>query len=222
MTFCTWSIVLASVSFVHKWKIKLWRQLTELEVNIHNCVLRVYWNTISPLQLPLFLSKNHIKKYSFTALSPVSIWSDYLYKYKRIAIDHIGSLKCPLLESYKEFPDWALISPTGWRSQATKLPSGFAFNIYNFGWVPQVLKVPQMSWGSSLPPPRKAVFTPYLDHKLLGTALPGFRDCNPPWLRLSKRPWDHKPLRRQSLSPWQEHHLCPLYFILPGPQCMTG
>ena len=29
---------------------------------------------------------------------------------------------------------------------------------------------------------------------LLGTALPGFRGCNPPWLRLSQS-WDHKPLR---------------------------
>ena len=44
---------------------------------------------------------------------------------------------------------------------------------------------------------------------LLGTALPGFRGCNPPWLRLSQS-WDHKPLRRQSLSPWQKCHLCPL------------
>ena len=58
--------------------------------------------------------------------------------------------------------------------------------------------------------------------ELLGTTLPGFRDSNPPWLRLSERPWDPKPLRRQSLSPWQEHHLFPLYFILSGPQCMTG
>ena len=57
---------------------------------------------------------------------------------------------------------------------------------------------------------------------LLGTTLPDFRSCNPPWLRLSERTWDHKPLRRQSLSPWQGHHLCPLYFILLGPRCMTG
>ena len=39
-----------------------------------------------------------------------------------------------------------------------------------------------------------------------------------PWLRLSERPWDHKPLRRQSLSPWQGRHLCPLYFTLLGPE----
>ena len=57
---------------------------------------------------------------------------------------------------------------------------------------------------------------------ILGTALPGFRDCNPPWLRLSERPWDPTPLRRQSLSPWQGHCLCLLYFTLPGPQCKTG
>ena len=38
---------------------------------------------------------------------------------------------------------------------------------------------------------------------LLGTTLPGFRSCNPPWLRLSQWPWGHKPLRRQSLSPWE-------------------
>ena len=37
---------------------------------------------------------------------------------------------------------------------------------------------------------------------MLGTTLPGFRSCNLPWLRLSERPWDHKPLRRQSLSSW--------------------
>ena len=53
---------------------------------------------------------------------------------------------------------------------------------------------------------------------LLGTALPGFRSYKPPWLRLSQRPWDHKPLRRQSLSPWQGSHPCPLYFTLLGPE----
>ena len=53
---------------------------------------------------------------------------------------------------------------------------------------------------------------------LLGTALPGFRSCKPPRLRLSQRPWDHKPLRRQSLSPWQGCHPCPLYFTLLGPE----
>ena len=53
---------------------------------------------------------------------------------------------------------------------------------------------------------------------MLGTALPGFRSYNLPWLRLSQRPWDHKPLRRQSLSPWQGCHLCPLYFTLLGPE----
>ena len=37
---------------------------------------------------------------------------------------------------------------------------------------------------------------------LLATTLPGFRDCNPPWLRLSQRPWDPKPPRRQRLSSW--------------------
>ena len=35
---------------------------------------------------------------------------------------------------------------------------------------------------------------------MLGATLPGFRSCNPSWLRLSERPWDHKSLRRQSLS----------------------
>ena len=49
---------------------------------------------------------------------------------------------------------------------------------------------------------------------LLGTALPGFRSCNPPWLRLSQN-WDHKPRRRQSLSPWQGCHLCPLHPAWP-------
>ena len=57
---------------------------------------------------------------------------------------------------------------------------------------------------------------------LLGTTLPGFRSCNPPWQRLTETLGDANPLRRQSLSPWQERHLCPLYFTLPGPQCMTG
>ena len=38
------------------------------------------------------------------------------------------------------------------------------------------------------------------------------------WLRLSERPWDPKPLRRQSLSPWQGHLLCPVYFTLLGPE----
>ena len=52
---------------------------------------------------------------------------------------------------------------------------------------------------------------------MLGTALHGFRSCKPPWLRLSERPWSHKPLRRQSLSPWQGRCLCPLYFTLLGP-----
>ena len=54
--------------------------------------------------------------------------------------------------------------------------------------------------------------------QLLGSTLPCFRSCNPPWLRLSKRPWDHKPLRRQSLSPWQGCRPCPLNFTLLGPE----
>ena len=54
--------------------------------------------------------------------------------------------------------------------------------------------------------------------QLLGSALPGFRSCKPPWLRLSERPWDHKPLRRQSLSPWQGCRPCPLNFTLLGPE----
>ena len=49
---------------------------------------------------------------------------------------------------------------------------------------------------------------------LLGTALPGFRGCNPPWLRL-RQSWDHKPRKRQSLSPWQKCHLCPLHPAWP-------
>ena len=59
---------------------------------------------------------------------------------------------------------------------------------------------------------------------LLGTALPGFRSFNPLWPRLSKRSWDPKPLRRYSLSPWQEHHLCPLLLHPAWPQaddCLT-
>ena len=53
-----------------------------------------------------------------------------------------------------------------------------------------------------------------LSPPMLGTALPGFRGCNPPWLRLSQS-WDHKPLRRQSLSAWQVCHLCPLHPAWP-------
>ena len=52
------------------------------------------------------------------------------------------------------------------------------------------------------------------DIDVLGTALPGFRGCNPPWLRLSQS-WDHKSLKRQSLSPWQVYHLCPLHPAWP-------
>ena len=51
-------------------------------------------------------------------------------------------------------------------------------------------------------------------HSVLGTALPGFRSYNPPWLRLSQS-WDHKPLRRQSFSPWQVCYLCPLHPAWP-------
>ena len=53
---------------------------------------------------------------------------------------------------------------------------------------------------------------------MLGTTQPGFRSCNPPWLTLSEGPWDPKPLRRQSLSPWQGCRLCPLYLpcLAPG------
>ena len=56
------------------------------------------------------------------------------------------------------------------------------------------------------------------DRSMLGTALPGFRSCKPPWLRLRQRPWDHKPLRRQTLSPRQGCHLCSLYFTLLGSE----
>ena len=57
-----------------------------------------------------------------------------------------------------------------------------------------------------------------INQYMLGTALPGFRSCKPPWLRLTQRPWDHKPLSRQSLSPWQGRHLCLLYLTLLGPE----
>ena len=36
----------------------------------------------------------------------------------------------------------------------------------------------------------------------------------PSWLRVSQS-WDHKPLRRQSLSPWHVCHLCPLHPAWP-------
>ena len=49
---------------------------------------------------------------------------------------------------------------------------------------------------------------------LLGTTLSGFRGCNPPGLMLSQS-WDHKPRRRQSLSPWQKCHLYPLHSAWP-------
>ena len=56
-------------------------------------------------------------------------------------------------------------------------------------------------------------------YNVLGTALPGFRSCNPPWLRLSEKPWDPKPLRRHSIS---LTGALPLPTLLhPGPQCMT-
>ena len=57
-----------------------------------------------------------------------------------------------------------------------------------------------------------------ISNLVLGTTLPGFRSCKPPWLRLSQRPWDRKSLRRQSLSPWQGRHLCPLYLTPLGPE----
>ena len=53
---------------------------------------------------------------------------------------------------------------------------------------------------------------------VLGTALAVFSRCNPPWLRLSDRPWNHKPLRRQSLSPWQGQRPNLLYFTLLSPE----
>ena len=39
-----------------------------------------------------------------------------------------------------------------------------------------------------------------------------------PMAKAESETWDHKPLRRQSLSPWQGRHLCPLYFTLLGPE----
>ena len=45
-----------------------------------------------------------------------------------------------------------------------------------------------------------------IDNHLLGSTLPGFRSGNPPWLRLSQRPWNQKPLRKEtkliSLAGW--------------------
>ena len=54
--------------------------------------------------------------------------------------------------------------------------------------------------------------------QVLGSALPGVRIPKTPWLRLSERPWDHKPLRRQSLCPWRGHCPCPIYFTLLDPE----
>ena len=52
--------------------------------------------------------------------------------------------------------------------------------------------------------------------QVLGSALPGVRIPKTPWLRMSERPWDHKPLRRQSLCPWRG--TAPAQFTLP---CLT-
>ena len=54
--------------------------------------------------------------------------------------------------------------------------------------------------------------------QLLGSVLPGFRSSKPPGLRLSESPWDHKPLRRQNLSPWQGQRPSPLYVTLISPE----
>lgn len=50
---------------------------------------------------------------------------------------------------HTESPNWTWISPSMLRSQATYMPSDFACNAYRYGWIPQVPKVPKMSWGSS-------------------------------------------------------------------------
>ena len=79
------------------------------------------------------------------------------------------------------------------------------------GWAfPTSPKASLLSWYIKL----KAVIVFTIYTCVLGTALPGFRGCNPPWLRLSQS-WNHKPLRRQSLSPWQVCHLCPLHPAWP-------
>ena len=81
----------------------------------------------------------------------------------RIFIDYLGSFKSALREFQKEPSDWALVSPSGCRSQAIQLPSGFVCSTYRFGWIPQVLKVPKMPSDSSLAIFRKATFGPYLE-----------------------------------------------------------
>ena len=80
-------------------------------------------------------------------------------------IDHISSFKYVLLEFHKQPSDWVLVSPSGHRSQVTQLSYGFACNTYTcrFGWIPQVLKVSNMSWGSFL-----AIFQESNLHSLLG------------------------------------------------------
>ena len=55
---------------------------------------------------------------------------------------------------------------------------------------------------------RALVLCPFPGPSFLGTALPRFRTCNPPWLRVNKKPWGPNLLRRQSLSPGQGYCHC--------------
>lgn len=66
-----------------------------------------------------------------------------MHTYKWNSRWFIGSLKCALLESEKEFPNQALTSATGKRSQTALLPLSFACDTYNFVLVLQVLKALQ-------------------------------------------------------------------------------
>lgn len=97
-----------------------------------------------------------------------------------IVIDHIGFLKPALLESHKKCYDWTLTSPLRQQSRRTHLPQGFVWNACKFWYIPWVLELPKMSWGSFLPYSGKVTFIPYL------------KGCHEPC----------KLTRYQAISPW--------------------
>ena len=114
-----------------------------------------YWNTISLPKMSSFFIKE-------TAVSLVSIGLITCIN-TRIVIDHISFFKFSLLEFYKESSDWALVTHSRYRSQATELPSGFGAIPIGLGGFPKFWRSPICLQVLSLPSFMKATFILHLE-----------------------------------------------------------
>ena len=122
--------------------------------------MRFYWNIIFLLKITLIFIKEPNQGQFIYCIKSSFNWPDYLHKHNRNTNWSYRFFKTILLERTQGTLRLSFSQP--FRAQKlshTHLLPGFACSTC----IPQVLEVPFVSWCSSLPSFRKAIFAPYLE-----------------------------------------------------------